>query len=470
MRVVKATGNWLEDRTGLWAFTKGILEHPVPPGTDWWYVFGSATLTAFLVQVVTGIALSSTYITSTGDAFDSLQFITNQAPFGYFLRGMHFWGASAMVLMIGIHMAQVFLFGAYKFPREMNWLTGSILLLVTLAMAFTGQLLRWDQNAVWSVVVAASQAGRAPVVGEAAAHFLLAGNTVGGATLSRFFAFHVFFIPALIYIFIGLHLFLVLRNGISEPPRIGRIVDPKTYRQWYNDMLHKYGRPFWPDAAWRDAVVSIGTIVAIAALALFLGPPALDKPPDPTIIQAYPRPDWYLLWYFAVLALMPAGAENFVIIGAPVALGFMLFVLPFVANKGERSPLRRPWAMAIVVLAVLMIGTLWVSGEQATWSPNFKAQPLSTEVVNSNNAAVQRGAQLFYSKGCAYCHLISGDGGKRGPDLTHVGDRLDNPHLTTRILNGGNNMPAYGSILKPEEVNDLVAFLRSRTAGTATSP
>src|SRR5689334_4158214 len=169
MKVVKATGNWLEDRTGIWAFSKGILEHPVPPGTDWWYVFGSATLTSFIVQVVTGIALSASYVTSTADAYNSLQFITYEAPFGGFLRGMHFWGASAMVLFIGIHMAQVFLFGAYKFPREMNWLSGSVLLLVTLAMGFTGQLLRWDQNAVWSVVVAAEQAGRAPIVGHALA-------------------------------------------------------------------------------------------------------------------------------------------------------------------------------------------------------------------------------------------------------------------------------------------------------------
>ena len=123
----------------------------------------------------------------------------------------------------------------------MNWLTGSILLLVTLAMAFTGQLLRWDQNAVWSVVVAASQAGRAPLIGKQLAQFVLAGDTVGGATLSRFFSFHVFFIPAIVFAMIGLHVFLVLRNGISEPPKIGRVVDPKTYRKWYHDSSRSTG-------------------------------------------------------------------------------------------------------------------------------------------------------------------------------------------------------------------------------------
>jgi ubiquinol-cytochrome c reductase cytochrome b subunit len=209
-------------------------------------------------------------------------------------------------------------------------------------------------------------------------------------------------------------------------------------------------------------VFSIGTIVVIAAMALIFGPPELDKPPDPTIIQAYPRPDWYFLWYFAVLALIPAGAETFVILAGPLALGFLLFILPFVSNKGERSPFRRPWALAVVLLAVVMIGTLWIAGEQATWSPNFRAQALAQQVVNSNDAAVQRGAQLFHDKGCQFCHVIAGSGGERGPNLSTVGARLSSEQLTIRILNGGNNMPAYGSILKPDELDALVAFLRSR--------
>jgi ubiquinol-cytochrome c reductase cytochrome b subunit len=329
-------------------------------------------------------------------------------------------------------------------------------------MAFTGQLLRWDQNAVWSTIVAASQVARVPFVGDALARFVLAGDTVGGATLSRFFAFHVFFIPAIIFLFLGIHLFLVVRNGISEPPKIGRVVDPRTYRQWYTDLLHKRGVPFWPDAVWRDMVGAAGVVIIVVLLAVIFGPPALDKPPDPTILQAYPRPDFYFLWYFAVLALVPPALENIIIIGGPLLLGFLLFILPLVANKGERSPIRRPWAMAFVLATVLMVGTLWIAGEQADWSPDFNAQPLPASVVNSTDPHVINGSKLFLSNGCEYCHAIAGYGGQRGPNLTTVGGRLSANQITTRILTGAKNMPAYGSILTPQDLNDLVAFMESR--------
>jgi ubiquinol-cytochrome c reductase cytochrome b subunit len=465
MSMVRRIWGWVDDRSGISELLGLILSHPVPRTdwrTGWFYVFGSATLITFVVQVVTGIALSTAYITSTGDAYDSLQFISHDAPFGHLLRGMHYWGASAMVVLIGLHTVRIFLMGSYKFPREVNWLTGTVLLLLTLAMAFTGQLLRWDQTAVWSVVVAAEQAGRVPLLGEPLARFILAGDTVGGATLSRFFAFHVFFIPAGIFAFVGAHLYLVIRNGISEPPRRGHPVDPATYRAWYHDLLRRRGVPFWPDAAWRDAIFAVGVIVVLAGLGWILGAPDLEGPPDKTILQAYPRPDWYFLWYFSVLALIPAGAESATIVLGPILFGVLMILLPFIANKGERSPTRRPWAVGIVLLAVIIIVSLGIAGQQAGWSPAIQAQPLPTAVVGAVSPAAAHGAQLFHDKGCLACHNIGGVGGARGPNLSTVGSRLSREQLTTRILNGGINMPAYGGTLTPQELDDLLAFLQTR--------
>jgi ubiquinol-cytochrome c reductase cytochrome b subunit len=300
------------------------------------------------------------------------------------------------------------------------------------------------------------------LIGDWLAHFILGGNTIGGATLSRFFAIHVFVLPGIMFVFIGLHVWLVMRHGISEPPTAGKPVNPETYRKEYQELLEKTGRPFWPDLAWRDVIFGTGLILTIVLLAFFIGPPALDKPPDPSVLQADPRPDWYLLWYFALLALIPASIEGYLMILMPVVIGIMLLLIPVLNNKGERAASRRPWAIAVVLLSVIMIGSLWVVGQQSPWSPNFEAPPLTEKVIGARSGPIFEGGQLFHDKACLSCHLIQGYGGRRGPDLTYVGDKLTRDNIVIRIVNGGGNMPAFGSSLKPQELDALVAFLESR--------
>jgi ubiquinol-cytochrome c reductase cytochrome b subunit len=452
---------WLDDRSGLITAGRHALEHPVPPCTGWWYVFGSATLIAFILQVATGIALSTTYVPSSGQAYESLKFISEQAMLGRFLRGMHYFGASAMVLLIGIHVSRTYIMAAYKFPRELNWLTGAVLLLLTLALAFTGQLLRWDQTAVWSVIVGAAQAARMPVVGEQIGRFILAGDTIGGATLSRFFAFHVFFIPAIVFAFIGLHLALVLRHGISERTRDGAVVDPATYRAHYASLLKREGVPFWPDAAWRDVVFGAAVTATIVLLALIVGPPDLGPPPDPSILEAYPRPDWYFLWYFALLALAPSNLESLIIVLGPLVFGAALLLVP-VFNAGARNMRRRPWAPLLVVFIWVTIVIFWIAGERADWSPDFKTRPLPASVIRDQRPEVVEGARLFRDKGCQFCHEVEGYGGRRGPDLSDVAARMKPDEITARITNGGPNMPAYVRTLTPAQVRAVMAFLSTR--------
>jgi ubiquinol-cytochrome c reductase cytochrome b subunit len=459
--MIRAITGWLDERLGLSETLKPLLDHPVPP-TGWDYTLGSATLVAFIVQVVTGVALAFTYVPTPDHAYESLDFITNTAILGNVVRGVHYWGASAMVLLVAAHAAQVFLVGAFKYPREVNWLSGTLLLVFTFGMAFTGQLLRWNQDAYWAVVVGAAQAARAPFIGDWLTGVLFAGQTVGGATLTRFYATHVFMIPAIIFGLLGLHLYLVLRHGVSEPPVPGRPVNPKTYKQQYQELMHRIGEPFWPDAGWKDVVFALAVGSVVLVLAIVIGPPQLGTQADPTNINADPRPDWYFLWYFALLALIPSGIEDWFIIGFPLVLGLLFVLLPFVAPTGERSPLRRPWAIGIVGLFALSVAVLVGEGSRAPWSPNLEVQALPGSVTAGLTGSAATGAQLFAQKGCLNCHTISGAGGARGPDLTRAGARLGRSELTTRILNGGTNMPGYGASLRPDELSALVDFLQTR--------
>jgi ubiquinol-cytochrome c reductase cytochrome b subunit len=464
---MRRIGRWLEERLELEDSVFAVLRHPVPRGLErrigWWYVFGSATLAVFIVQIVTGVGLAMTYVPAPNVAYETLQFISHDATLGNVVRGIHFWGSGAMVVLILIHMSQVFLFGAYKYPREINWLSGSLLLLATLAMAFTGQLLRWDQDAFWAIVVAAEQAARAPFLGDLLARLVVAGQNVGGATLTRFYATHVFLIPAAMFGLIGLHLYLIIKRGISEPPVAGEVVQRKSYKQRYAEILRK-GIPFYPDAAYRDAIVAFVAVVVVVVLALVVGAPELGKTADPTVIVADPRPDWYFLGYFSLLALIPARAESLVIIGLPTLAVLYLFALPLLFPTGERHWSRRPAAIAVVTLPFVAYAALTIGGIQPTWTPLMASDARLPDAVTGALPDKERhGAELFVQKSCFACHRIEGAGGRRGPDLSDVATRLPRERIVQRILTGGGGaMPAYAGSITASDLDDLVAFLETR--------
>ena len=456
---------WIEDRTGVIAAIKPIMEHRVPKESKWAYVFGSATLFSFVLQIVTGVVLATMYVPSTNSAFQSLEYIETTAIMGHVVRGLHYFGASAMFIFIGVHMLRVFLYAAYKYPREVNWTSGVLLLICTLAMGFTGQLMRWDQNAVWSVNIAAKQGARVPFIGGFMQHVIYGGDHLSGLSLTRFFDLHVFVIPGVMMALVGLHLYLVIYNGISEPPKAGAPVDPKTYKKQYKELVKKEGVPFWPDAAWRDALFGSLVIAGCVTFAFMYGAPKLVPTPDPSVIHADPQPDWYLLWYYAVLALSPHSLESYIMFLAPLAVFGSMLALPFVFNRGERSVRRRPWAVAWVIIVVVGVLGLWREGAIAPWSPRFQSPPLPNSLPTTASSAAFHGQVLFHDRGCEYCHTINGLGGLRGPNLSNVANRLTEQDMIIRIMNGGKNMPSFGGTLPADQVTSLVAYLQTRKTG-----
>src|SRR3981189_392024 len=282
MRLIKSIGEWLDARLQLGSSIRETMEHPVPRETaSWFYVFGSAAFVVFLLQIVTGIMLALVYVPSAGEAWNSLQTLNHQVTFGWIIRGLHGWGSNFMIAIVLIHMVQVFLFGAYKFPRELTWVVGVLLLLVTLGMAFTGQVLRFDQDAYWGLGIGASIASRVPAVGHAVVDLMLGGPIIAGATLSRFFALHVFVVPGLLIAFVGVPLLMVLKLGINEWPMPGRIVRRATYLQEYHELTEKDGVRFVPDAFRKDLFFSGFILFAIAVCAVHFGPFGPSGQPDP---------------------------------------------------------------------------------------------------------------------------------------------------------------------------------------------
>jgi ubiquinol-cytochrome c reductase cytochrome b subunit len=465
MGVLRSIGEWFEHRLRLKDAMAQPLTHPVPRSSaSWWYVFGSATLTTLILQLITGVCLAFVYVPSAADAWQSLEHLNYSQPLGWFLRGMHYWGSNFMVALITLHVIRVFLFGAYKYPRELTWIVGVLLLLLTLGMAFTGQVLRWDQDAYWGLGIGAAIAGRTPFIGPRLVHLLLGGPIIGGETLTRFFVSHVFLIPALLLALVGLHLLLVLKLGISEWPMPGRLVSRERYRAEYEALLEREGVPFFPAAAQRDLCFSGLVILAVVVCAAVFGPSGPKGPPDPTLIRTVPRPDFFFLSVFAALALLPPYLETFLLLTAPVVGIALLVALPFLSNTGERSFRRRPVAVLGVILIVLTLVALTEMGESSPWSPVMNAWsslPTPPQYVKGRTPLELQGALLVQGKQCRNCHSLGGRGGQRGPALDDVATRLTRDQLIRQVLQGGGNMPAYGKHLSPPEVTALVAFLET---------
>jgi ubiquinol-cytochrome c reductase cytochrome b subunit len=465
MRLISQIGEWFDQRLQLAGPIREVSEHRVPRNTaSWWYVFGSAALTVFVLQLVTGILLAMIYVPSASEAWSSLQSLNHDVTLGWFIRALHGWGSNFMVAIVLIHMVQVFLFGAYKFPRELTWIVGVFLLLMTLGMAFSGQVLRFDQDAYWGLGIGASIASRVPIIGPLAVKLMLGGPIIAGATLSRFFALHVFVIPGMLIGFVCLHLLMVLKLGINEWPMPGRLVKKTNYETEYHELTTKDGAPFVPYAVWKDLFFAAFILLAVAACAAYFGPFGPTGRPDPTIIQTVPKPDYFFLWLYALLSLLPPSMETPALLIGPVIVIIALLLLPFLSGEGEKSWRRRPIAVLTILLLAMSLGTLTHLSGYTPWSPHMNAwsgDPVPGRFLSGTTALQRQGALVFQVKQCRNCHSLGEVGGQRGPALDSVAVRLTQDQLIRQVIQGGGNMPAYGKNLSPAETTALVAFLET---------
>lgn len=426
---------WLDERLKLGPIRIALLDEPIPGGASWIYVFGSITLFFFVLQMVTGMFLALYYSPSTEHAYVSVQYITDEVAFGSFIRGLHHWGASGMMVAIGLHMLQVFLYGAYKRPRELLWIVGVVLLILTLAFGFSGYLLPWDQRAYWATQVGINMVGTLPVIGDVLVRIIRGGQSLGAMTLTRFFALHTLFLPWLVMGLVVVHLFILRRVGPAGP--------------WDEEQAARVREPFWPTQVAMDAVAIGVSFVFIATLALFV-PAPLSDPANPSDNTFTPVPEWYFLFYYQLLKYLDGPLEIVGTVVLPILFFLALFTLPWLDRRRGRRPVSRPIVMGAGAGFVLIVLTF------------LSLSLYEVASLPKSDPSVLRGKALYQELDCAGCHRIHGEGEAFAPDLSYIGDVRDRDWLILHFKDPqavvpGSTMPEYG--LNEQELNDLTNYM-----------
>jgi ubiquinol-cytochrome c reductase cytochrome b subunit len=523
---VESFFDWLDDRTNYRTARKHLLEEPLPPGTGWWFVTGSVLLFLLGVQLLTGVVLSMYYVPSSESAYDSVRFIMTQVTFGRILRGLHFFGASFIVVAAVVHMLRVIVFGSYKKPREVTWMTGVLLLLIILGFALSGYLLPWDQRAYWATTVTINIARSVPFGGEQIADVLRGGDTLGALTLLRWYSTHVFLLPAALITFTIAHLYLLRRHGISGP------MTP----------IEGAWQPFYPAQALRDTVV-IAFVFAVLLAAALSVPAPLDAIADPSDANYVPRPEWYFLSLFQLLKYFPGPLEPVATIVIPGLGVVLLLLLPFLDRSAERRPSRRRAVMTVFCGGLLGVAVLTSLGLRDTprstdvneWAPlslagyefahdercqtchqeGGVASPIDETIARRDpewlvahvrdpqmiapdlrpvpSGAMTEGqgravvaymrrvragalapshtphqpAIAVYGRYCSTCHALDGEGATVAPDLSRVGAKHDAMWLREWITDPASvqfdaTMPPFGERLNAEQMTAIVDYLAAR--------
>lgn len=336
--------SWLDNRTGFGEPLRAFLNYPVPEYVhkNLLYSLGGLTLIALILQMVSGVMLVFYYDPSAQEAYNSVDYLTYQASLGWLVRGVHHYGASAMVILVTAHMLHTYFTSAYKRPREINWISGVLLLMLTLAFGFTGYLLPWDQRGYWATKVGTEIAGSVPLVGNYLALFMRGGEHLGQVTLTRFYAIHVIILPVTLLSLVVLHLQQLRRHGMAPP--ITKSAKARAHRFV----------PFYPHWVLTDIILGIILLVALAGLSWWIRAP-LEFPADPTSSNYVPRPEWYFLFIFEMLKYFPGPWEPVAAVFLPLLVVGGLIALPFLDTSDERRPWRKPLTTGIAIICLFLI-------------------------------------------------------------------------------------------------------------------
>ncbi len=478
-----AAADWLDERTGYRRVVHNALDEPVAGGASFAYVFGSVLTFILLLQMTTGVLLALYYSPSAQTAWSSVAYIQDQVTLGWFIRGLHGHGASAMVILAGMHLLQVALYGAYKKPREVNWLIGVLLLGLILAFALTGYLLPWDQKGYWATKVATGIMGGTPVIGGWLQQLVQGGNEYGNLTLTRFFMLHVFVLPATILVLVGMHVALFRKHGVTH--------------SWSLTVEQANARtqPFWPDQLFKDMVA----IAIVFALIIFFtvrgGGIELGAPADPASgFDA--RPEWYFLPLFQLLKYFHGAMEKVVALGLPAVVGGVLVSLPFLDRGADRSPKKRVAFLSVLGLgaagaaALVFLALSSDAGDPALQKrleeANLQAKKARTlalaGVPAAGGIAVYENEPFFaarklWAERCAGCHDESKD--RKGPLIgpgynsrAWIRGLLQDPDGDA-YFGRATKIQAEKSRMKPAEeqgaaLDALIEFVYAQTGATDT--
>jgi len=463
MGLFKKATDYLEDRLGVPTTWREFTDRNLPRGIGWIHTLGSATLFFLFVQVATGIFLAFYYVPSPEHAYESVYQITNQLQFGWLVRGIHKWSASLLVILVVLHLLRVLYMGAYKYPRELTWVVGVLLLLVVMAFGFTGYLLPWDQKAYWATVVGTHIASYAPLIGDYIMEILRGQPEVGVRTLGRFYAFHTLFLPLILFSLVGIHVAMVIKQGIAPlPVKKFASATRDEYYKLYARFKEK-GRPFYESMA-KDAIVSLALLLLVVFLAWKVGVP-LEKEADPTSATYVPRPEWYFFFLFELLWWFPGQWIPVATFWIPAFLILTLLLLPWLDRSVHRSPLRRPVTTAVTTVVLTLAIFLTYKGATAPKPPTVAAAARVKLQTEALSPLAQKGMVIYEEQGCAACHTIAGEGGAAGPPLTKIGRTRDVDWLKKflfdpTIKNPDSEMPPYDD-LSPEELEALVTYLQT---------